>query len=390
MGCLDSQNRPMSEKSIAVLSTAFHPASHTDVIVSRWIEPFPTDSQYGWNGSGWRIGSFYVAQRSIVTDLTSAVSLRHGIPVFNSIREALCLGGDELAVDAVFLIAEHGDYPDNAHRQKLYPRKEFFDQMVEVFEASGRVVPVFFDKHLSWNPASVEEMVAKVRALGIPFFAGSSVPFSMPKSLTDRPAHEAYQEVCAVYYNALESYLFHSLEFVQTLIENRPGGGEDHAPKEVVAWEDAEVWDAVDRGEFSWDLIEDACASSSDEARAAIRAHREQRGTPAAAFRFTYADGLRVTHFMQHDVVRKWCLAARTAAGEVASGTVLSSGAEHYFPHFARLCVQIDQLLETGQSPVPLERIRQTSLKTAYGMRALFKPGEPTCPSPNDESTPST
>lgn len=371
-----------SKRSIAVLSTAFHPASHTDVIVSRWIDPFPTDAQYNWSKPRWRIGSLFVAQRKLTTDLTPSVALRHGIPVFDSIQGALCLGGSELAVDAVFLIAEHGDFSDNALRQKLYPRKEYFDEMAAVFEASGRVVPVFFDKHLSWTAAWVEEMHARIRTLGIPFFAGSSIPFSLPTSLTARPSNEDYQEVCAVYFNALESYLFHSLEFVQALIERRPGGGDDHAPCEVVAWENEAVWEAADRGEFSWELIEEACASSSQEAREAMRRHREQRGTPVAAFRFTYADGLRVTHFMQYDVVRKWCLAAKTTDGECVSGTVLSSGADHYFPHFARLCAQIHGFLESGEAPVPLERIRQTSLKTAYGMQALARPGQLTVPSP--------
>ena len=102
---------------IAVLSTEFHPASHTDVIVSRWLEPFPNDSLYGWRTPTSLIASFYVAQRKMTSDLTNGVTARFGIPCFDSIAGALTLGGDELAVDGVMLIAEHGDYPENEFHQ---------------------------------------------------------------------------------------------------------------------------------------------------------------------------------------------------------------------------------------------------------------------------------
>ena len=42
------------------------------------------------------------------------------------IAEALRCGGDKLAVDAVLIIGEHGDYPRNEIGQKQYPRYEFF------------------------------------------------------------------------------------------------------------------------------------------------------------------------------------------------------------------------------------------------------------------------
>ena len=56
-----------------------------------------------------------------------------------------------LAVDGVLLIAEHGDDPANEKGQKLYPRYELFEQILSVFRNSGRTVPVFNNKHLSWN-----------------------------------------------------------------------------------------------------------------------------------------------------------------------------------------------------------------------------------------------
>ena len=71
--------------------------------------------------------------------------------IYPTITGALTLGGERLAVDGVLLIGEHGDYEKTAKGQTLYPRYEFFKELVAVFEASGRSVPVFNDKHLSWD-----------------------------------------------------------------------------------------------------------------------------------------------------------------------------------------------------------------------------------------------
>ena len=79
------------------------------------------------------------------------MSSRHGFRICATIREAMTLGTDKLAVDAVLIIGEHGDYPKNDLGQVLYPRYEFFKQCVDVFEKDGRVVPIYNDKHLSYS-----------------------------------------------------------------------------------------------------------------------------------------------------------------------------------------------------------------------------------------------
>ena len=61
-------------------------------------------------------------------------------------------------MDGVVLVGEHGNYPKNEKGQIQYPRYQFFQQIVEVFAPSGRSVPVFNDKHLSWNWDWAKEM----------------------------------------------------------------------------------------------------------------------------------------------------------------------------------------------------------------------------------------
>ena len=63
----------------------------------------------------------------------------------------MTLGGEDLAVDAVCFIGEHGNYPYNERRQHLYPRYELMEPIVEVFRRTAKTVPVFSDKHFSYS-----------------------------------------------------------------------------------------------------------------------------------------------------------------------------------------------------------------------------------------------
>ena len=64
----------------------------------------------------------------------------------------------------------------NDKGQKLYPRYEFFEQCVKVFEQDGRAVPVYNDKHLSYSFEKAQKMVSDSKRLGFPMLAGSSLP----------------------------------------------------------------------------------------------------------------------------------------------------------------------------------------------------------------------
>ena len=102
------------------------------------------------------------------------------MPIYATIAEALTLGTAKLAVDGVVVIGEHGKYPKNEKGQTLYPRYKFFKEVVKVFEAGGRSVPVFNDKHLSTDWRECVEMVEDSRRLRFPFHAGSSAGDAPP------------------------------------------------------------------------------------------------------------------------------------------------------------------------------------------------------------------
>ena len=76
--------------------------------------------------------SFYADQQAPAAMTTDEVSRQYKIPVYRTIAEALTIGGKELAVDAVLLIGEHGEYPYNRLGQHEYPNKRFFDEITAV------------------------------------------------------------------------------------------------------------------------------------------------------------------------------------------------------------------------------------------------------------------
>src|SRR5438034_9894597 len=144
--------------------------------------------------------------------------------LYPTIPEALTLGGSKLAVDGLILVGEHGQYPRNEKGQTQYPRYPFFQEIVKVFRASGRSVPVFNDKHLSWNWDWAREMYDTSRSMGFPFIAGSSLPVTWRTPSLEMPLGSRVREAMCVCHGGVDSYDFHGLETIQCMVERRRGG----------------------------------------------------------------------------------------------------------------------------------------------------------------------
>src|SRR5512147_1082174 len=211
-----AQRRPVKPK-IAALTTIYHTHSHAQHIVDRFLDG------YGWNSAHHRppmdLVSLFVDQVGS-DDLSRERASRHpSMRICASIAEALTLGGGSLAVDGVLLIGEHGRYPQTEKGQMRYPRYEFFQEIVKVFRASGRSVPVFNDKHLSWNWENAKQMYDTARSMGFPFMAGSSLPVTWRIPSVEMPAGAAVREAVCVCYGGVGSYDFHGLETMQCMVE---------------------------------------------------------------------------------------------------------------------------------------------------------------------------
>ena len=177
---------------IAAIVTEYFDGSHADVIVTKYLKGFPTDD--GFQVPRVDLVSMYIDQPT-ERDIGHAMARDYDVPVFPSILTALTLGGEELAVDGVLLIGEHGEYAWNEKEQQLFPRKYFLEQICGVMATSERSVPVFNDKHLSWKWEWAKEMVDISRELDFPFMAGSSLPVTWRMPAVDLPRGQNVNEL---------------------------------------------------------------------------------------------------------------------------------------------------------------------------------------------------
>ena len=168
-----AQATPRRPRIACLVSYWGLPTSHADWIVNKLIDG------YWWNGaytpSRVDVVSVYVHQYD-TSLLAQKVCKAKNIPMFKTVGEAVTLGGNELAVDGVVIVAEHGNYPTDLKGHWLLPRWWIYQQVMRVFEQSKRSVPVFNDKHLSYNWDDAKWMFDKSRELHFPLTGGSSIP----------------------------------------------------------------------------------------------------------------------------------------------------------------------------------------------------------------------
>ena len=372
--------------TVACIVTEYRPRSHADVIVSKLLAdythpapydqsrfdfhtaarqfselPLPLDGQGRLRPSRVRVASLYTDQVP-ANDLSRERAERFGVPIFPTIREALTLGGDHLAVDGVILVGEHGDYPLNERGQQLYPRRQFFEEVVAVMRQSGRVVPVFNDKHLGYAWEDARWMVDTAREMGFPLMAGSSLsvtPDQWRKPPLVLPVGTTIHEALAVGHGGLERYGFHTLEVLQCMLERRGSGECGVAAVQCLAGE--AMWQAADAGQWSAELLRAALATCD---RPAPGEPRELARDPAV-FLLDYRDGLRAAVCMLNGVTTELSFAARvTLPGHTEARIVATQFAgytQEPFGHFAWLVEHIQDMVCTGREPLPVERTLLTT-----------------------------
>ena len=171
-------------KRIAAVLTEYWLGSHADVVIGKYLEGYNQDDKPPYPRS--KIVAMFT-EHVPKNDMSRPMAKKYGVPIFRTVQEALTLGGDKLSVDGVILIGEHGDYPVNDKAQTLYPRFEMFLKITDVFRQSGRSVPVFNDKHLSYSWRQARRMVEISKELKFPMLAGSSVPVAYRVPSIDTP-----------------------------------------------------------------------------------------------------------------------------------------------------------------------------------------------------------
>jgi hypothetical protein len=366
-------------KRIALLATEVRKYSHAQHFVDRFLEG------YGWHGRYYHprldLVSLYVDQFP-ENDLSRDRSRRFGVPIFPTIAEALTLGQGQLAVDGVVIIGEHGKYPRNEKGQTLYPRYKFFKQVVEVFTASGRSVPVFNDKHLSTNWNECVEMVADSKRLGFAFLAGSSLPVTWRIPSLEIPLHTPLQESVSVCYGGVDSYDFHGFETAQCMSERRAGG--ETGVRSVHAVRGDKVWKMLAERDHTRELLLAALARSHT-----LKAPTGytcwvpdldwmSRNCPdAVAWFLEHRDGFKTAMFQLNGLVSDFTYAGSVKeTGDIHSCLMYLPMPPRYSTladFFNPLAHHIEETILTGRASYPVERTLLTSGMTLFGVQSLFR-----------------
>jgi hypothetical protein len=363
---------------MAIVTTEWRYLSHAWHMGERFLVGYPRQGK--WHHPPLDVVSAYVDQQP-KNDLSRKRAAEFGFKIYPTIAETLRCGGSRLAVDAVLIIGEHGNYPVNKLGQRLYPRYQFFKQVAEVFKKDGKSVPVFNDKHLSWNWDWARQMVQTAKTLRIPFLAGSSVPVTWRLPAIDMPYGAVVEEIVCVAMGGLDSYDFHALEAIQCMAERRAGG--ETGVSALQALRGSAVWKGLkagtwQKGGFDSSLFEACLCRSQTLAHPPTHSHRHPTAQQIqewvkdpVAYRFEYADGLKATMLLMNGLVGDFTLAARLNGKSEPLSTLFYLPPNPNVTYSAALMSKVEELFLTRKPPYPIERTLLTTGLVAAGMASL-------------------
>ncbi|MFO0941265.1 MAG: hypothetical protein U0930_10900 [Pirellulales bacterium] len=336
-------------KLVAAVATIYRPNSHADVLIGKILEGW---KQNGGPGPNLKLASIYVDQFP-QDDLSVALCKKHNVRLCKSIRECLELDSGTLAVDGVLSIGEHGDYPVNELGQQLYPRRRFFEEICQVFERSGRTVPVFNDKHPGPRWEDAAWMAERAKQLAVPWMAGSSLTVGSRTPDVTLPTGESVSACLAIGYSGLDIYGFHTLDFLQCIVERRKvehqgvvsvqSLGMDLLPK------------LIEQRVVDQQLLKLGAESSAVKLSDLLANSTTSNADSEAIFVITYRDGLRVPVLMLGGRAGAISVSWREGNG-AARSTKANEHPEPRYPHFAYLLKAIETMIHTGRPSYPVER----------------------------------
>ena len=365
---------------VAAILTEFTYRSHAHVLLENFLEPYLFNGKL--TSPGMEVASFYVDQFPD-RDMAREVAAKYNIKIYPSIAGALCLGGDTLAVDGVLSIGEHGKYPLNEKGQREYPRKRFFDEIAAVFQGSGRVAPLYNDKHLSYRWDWAKEMYDTARRTRIPFMAGSSVPLAERRPPLEIPRGARIVEAVSIHSGPVESYDFHGLEVLQAMVEFRRGA--ETGASRVQFLEGAALWKAASDGFWSAELAQAALSTDSPVADASaadlIRPPRTGESREPFAHHgilVHYRDGLRaIVLGVSRGAGVKWHFGCRISGEPKPLAASFYVGPWQNRNLFKALAHAIQTHFRQRRAPYPIERTLLTTGILAAAMDSRFAGGRP-------------
>lgn len=350
-----SLNAAPAPKRVAGIVTEYRWYSHADVVLGRILGGNSMNGVH--HPPRTQLVSVWTHQVPQGRDMSRDLSSRHGFRIANSIEEAMTLGTGKLAVDGVIFIGEHGDYPDNELGQKMYPRFELFSEVLGVFEKTGKVVPTFFDKHLSYSWDKAKAMYDRAKKLNLQWMAGSSIPVTPRTPHLEIPLDAPLEAAAAFGYGPQDAYGFHLLESLQCMVERRKGG---ETGVTSVEWIEGEaIWQWL-KGEGAWarPLLDEAAKRNPYRKPVPL----EEEARRPVLFSLHYKDGFKAAAMVIGPSGADWSFACKTRGKEGLDSTLFGPGSRsRTLPHFDGLVHCIEEMILTGKPLYPVERTLLTT-----------------------------
>ncbi|MFC1693066.1 T9SS type A sorting domain-containing protein [Candidatus Latescibacterota bacterium] len=345
--------RSAERKKIAAIITEYRTNSHADVIVGRMLYG------YGYYGEhrepSVKVMSMYTDQVP-ENDMSRTLAVEHGFTIYPTVEEALTMGGQDLAVEGVVFIGEHGDYPLNEKGQKLYPRYRLYKDIIDTFKKTGRSLPVFSDKHLSTEWDEAKWMYDQSVEMGFPLMAGSSLPVWWRYPELELEKGTPVEKAVVTSYGGKESYGFHALECLQCIVERRDGG--ETGIVAVQCLEGTPVWNWTDANPWAVRLLEHALAQCPESKAGSPRNNVKS----PILFILEYNSGLQAAVYLLNGQISSWALAADiSGSDEPLSFQFRSNQGERPYAHFSPLVYYIGKMMVTNKPSYPPERTLLTT-----------------------------
>lgn len=369
---LASEAAESKRPQVAAIYTEFFYISHAYHILHPFLGP------YLFNGKLLQpqcdVVSFYGDQFTD-RDLSRGVAKKYNIPIYKTIREALCLGGKELAVDAVLSIGEHGTYPDTKYGQTMYPRKRFFDEIVDVMKQSKRFVPVFSDKHYSYRWDWAREMYDTSRKYEFPMMVGSSVPLAVRTIPLEIPYGTELEDAVSIHGGPIEKYDIHGLEVLQSMVEFRKGG--ETGVSSVQFLKGDELIKAGREGRWSMKLAEAAMQAELGSKKRSLfdKVGKEGASEPHGIL-LEYKDGFRATMLKIGSNGVRWNFACRVKGESKPKATTFFPGPWGNRNLFRAFSNAIQYLFVHKKEPYPCERTLLMTGVLDAAMHSYFEKGQ--------------
>jgi hypothetical protein len=329
-------------KRVAAIVTEYRYNSHAEMILGRLLGAFDYKPEV-------RVVSIYTDQVP-EGDMSREAAARLSIPICGTIREAVLARHCPEPIDGVIIIGEHGSYPINEKGQMLYPRRRMLEETLAALDEMGLVVPIFLDKHFSYDTDDAFWMYGELKRRGIPFMGGSSIPHTDPVPPYDPRRLHSLREILVISHSTLlEGYGFHALDVLQSVAERRRGGESGVRSVQVVQGPD--VWEAMDRGEWPEDLMLQALAAYPGLGPE----HPRTLDPHPTLMVIDYVDGTKGYVVQFRSLVEQWGFAVRCEDGGIIAARC-NSGLDRPFDHFERLTRMIERMIVTRKPPFPMER----------------------------------